>query len=272
MNEIETELIFDDLVFPECLRWRQGRLWFVDMYAGKLMSIVPGQTSVLHREQDTIFGGIGWLPDDRLILCDKTQREIIGPDGTHHADLSQFHDAPINDLISLPDGTAFVGEYGFNPAAGEKFARSNLYRVRPDGQCDIAADGLAFPNGMVLSADRRILFVAESYARQITRLEVHEDGTLSGRKTLVRFPEGGPDGISIDSSGNIWASLVGPKSVVRVTPEGQIDRNLSFSDQPYDVEVGENDSELFVATSGADFADLVAPPLPRLGKILRVRI
>lgn len=270
MNDFSQEIVCDSLVFPECLRWRNGELWFVDMYDGRLLSVTSGEETKIHLSRETIFGGIGWLPDNKIVLCDKPTRLVIDADGKQHADLSQYHHAPINDLVALPDGSLFVGEYGFAVAKGEKFSKGNVYRVSPGGETNIAAYDLAFPNGMVVSSDGSKLFVAESYAQRISSFDISNDGQLSNRQTFVKFPKGGPDGISIDTNGNIWAAMVGPKAIIRVNPDGKMDREVILEEQPYDVEVGEHSDQLFVGTSHADLGDLDNESLPRTGKILKL--
>lgn len=272
MKKFSQDILCNGLVFPECLRWRDGRLWFVDMYDGKLMSLITGQAAEMIFSKDTMLGGIGWLPDGSLILNDKKSRQIVDTDGQPYADLSSHHHAPINDLIALEDGTLFIGEYGFEAAKGEKFAKANLYRVSPDRQISVAADGLAFPNGMAVSTDKRTLFIAESYAQRITAFDISQDGELSNRRTFSKFKQGNPDGISIDRSGRIWAAMIGTKSIVRMSLDGTPERELSFDLQPYDVEVGKTDEEIFVGLSGASFDDLAKKPLPRTGKIVKVSI
>lgn len=272
MNDFSQEIICDDLVFPECLRWRNGKLWFVDMYDGRLLSVTPGEETKTHLSKETIFGGIGWLPDGKLILCDKPARMIIGSDGEQYADLSRYHDSPVNDLITLLDGTSFVGEYGFAVAKGEKFSKGNVYRIAPDGETSIAADNLAFPNGMAVNASGKNLFVAESYAQRITAFDILQDGQLSNRQIFVKFPEGGPDGISIDANGNIWAAIVGPKAIIRVNRIGELDREIILDEQPYDIEVGEHSDQIFVGTSDANLSDLGSGTLPRTGKILKLEL
>jgi sugar lactone lactonase YvrE len=70
------------------------------------------------------------------------------------------------------------------------------------------ADGLAFPNGMAMSADNRTLIVAESYAKRLTADDVGGDGGLSNRRVWADLGDGVPDGICIDADGDVWYSDV----------------------------------------------------------------
>ena len=56
-----------------------------------------------------------------------------------------------NDMVVAADGTAYVGNFGF--VLGEPMQPAALARVRPHGEVDVAADGLEFPNGTVITPD-----------------------------------------------------------------------------------------------------------------------
>jgi sugar lactone lactonase YvrE len=83
-------------------------------------------------------------------------------------------------------------------------APGKIALVRPDGDVLEVADGIAFPNGMVVTPDNDTLVVAESFASRLTAFDIAADGTLSGRRV---WADGvGPDGICLDAEGCIWAS------------------------------------------------------------------
>lgn len=118
-----------------------------------------------------------------------------------------------------------------------------VYRVDPDGSPHLLTADLGKPNGVALSPDEKTLYVASvgksetaplpepvptrSALEAITAYDLHEDGSLTFRKTLVDFmaPRGkpetnGPDGIDTDTSGNVWATQGNWKAVIAFDPEG----------------------------------------------------
>jgi len=65
----EVKIVVKDLHFPECPRWHDGRLWFVDFYSSCIISIAEDGSD--RRIEVKVRGqpaGLGWLPDGRL-LC-----------------------------------------------------------------------------------------------------------------------------------------------------------------------------------------------------------
>jgi sugar lactone lactonase YvrE len=78
-----------------------------------------------------------------------------------HADLSDLADHAWNDIVADGRGNAYVNNIGFD-FDGE-FAPGIVALVAPDGSARQVADGVAFPNGMIVAPDNATLVVAESY-------------------------------------------------------------------------------------------------------------
>ena len=97
-------------------------------------------------------------------------------------------------------------------AANEGMMHSCTGRViayHPDtGKAEVLADGLAFANGLSLSADERSLFVCETYAYAVDRLDL-ETGELS--PFLTNLP-GFPDNLTRGQEGRFWVGFNGERS------------------------------------------------------------
>ena len=69
MKQLTSKTLLDKLVFPECPRWKNNRLWFSNIFAEQVISID------VHGKIDKFFNissiGIAWLPDDSLIYMYK---------------------------------------------------------------------------------------------------------------------------------------------------------------------------------------------------------
>lgn len=277
---MQAGIVVADLVFPESLRIHDGRLWFVDMYDGKLLSVgidgpAPASPRCEHAA-DSWFGGIGFPVAGAPHVVDKPARRVLRsgdePGAPAYADLTALGSSMLNDMAMLPNGDLVVGEYGFDMRS-EPPRPGNLFRIDRQGRSQIFAEGFDFPNGMVLSSDGKSLFVAETMGRRLTRVALSGEGDAAvGRSEFVAFESGGPDGLSIDSRDRIWAAMIGPSSLVRVGPDGRIDRQIPMDVPVYDVAVDPVRPLLYVAVSRARMSDLKAAILPRTGAILAVSI
>src|SRR5262249_57885397 len=86
----------------------------------------------------------------------------------------------------------------------EPLATGAVALVEPDGSARRVADGIAFPNGMLVTADNQTLIVAESYGRKLTAFDIEDDGSLSNRRVWADLGEGVPDGICLDAENAAW--------------------------------------------------------------------
>jgi gluconolactonase len=82
---------------------------------------------------------------------------------------------------------------------------------------------MTFANGMALSAAGDFLYVAETFARKISRIPILEDGTSGESTTFVEGIERLPDGLAFDVSGNLYVSCYEPSRIYRVSPDRKID-------------------------------------------------
>jgi sugar lactone lactonase YvrE len=105
--------------------------------------------------------------------------------------------------------------------AGEAFEPGWVAHVSPGRDVRQVADGIAFGNGMAITADGRTLLVAESYAARITAFDIDPDGDLSGRREWAALGEAAPDGICLDADGALWYADVPHQRCVRVREGGE---------------------------------------------------
>jgi sugar lactone lactonase YvrE len=137
-----------------------------------------------------------------------------------HADLTGLSGHPWNEIVVDGRGNAYLNSIGFDFPAGE-FAPGILALVTPDGSTRQVADGVAFPNGMVVTPDNATLILAESYANRLTAFDIAADGGLSNRRVWADLEGGVPDGICLDAEGAVWYGDVPNQRCVRVREGGE---------------------------------------------------
>jgi sugar lactone lactonase YvrE len=94
--------------------------------------------------------------------------------------------------------------------------------VATDGSARQVADGVAFPNGMVVTPDDSTLIVAESHGNRLTAFDIGADGGLSNRRVWAELGNGVPDGICLDADNAVWYGDVPGKCCVRVREGGEV--------------------------------------------------
>jgi sugar lactone lactonase YvrE len=255
------------LAFAEGPRWRDGKLWFSDMHTCQVMTVglagraktvveVPGQPS-----------GLGWARDGRLLIVSMTDRRLLrlDPGGlTKVADLSALASYHCNDMVVDEQGRAYIGNFGFNifdRSAAQVLGQIIL--VTPDGTARMVADGMAFPNGSVITPDGRSLIVAETFAARLTAFDIAPDGSLFNRHIWAQFDDRGvaaslaelagrvsPDGICLDAEGAIWVASPQTAVMLRVRQGGEVTDRITVSTVPYACMLGGPDGRtLFILTA-----------------------
>jgi len=215
------------LVFGEQPRWHKDRLWFSDWGTQEVIAVdLEGNSEVILRGPSFPLC-VDWLPDGRLLVVSARDGLILRreSDGSlvTHADLSSLSDPPAgNELVVDGRGNAYVNGGGFNLMAGEEFAPGIVALVASDGSARQVADGIAFPNGMLVTSDNQTLIVAESYAKMLTAFDIAADGSLSNRRVWAELGDGVPDGICLDAENSVWYGDVPNKRCVRVREGGEV--------------------------------------------------
>ena len=126
-----------------------------------------------------------------------------------------------NELVVDGRGNAYVNGGGFDLMAGEEFAPGIVALATPDGSTRRVADGIAFPNGMLVTPDSTLI-VAETYANRLTAFDIAADGGLSNRRVWADLQDGFPDGICLDAENAVWYGDVPNKRCVRVREGGEM--------------------------------------------------
>ena len=241
------------------------------MYGGELLSLVPGEEPRVEYRQRGFLGGIGWPAGSGPVVASKLDRKLVNADGEVLAELPGG-DSPINEAIALPDGSMLVGEYGFDLMRGAKFAPGRLFRVKQDVEAEVVCEGLAFPNGMALSPDGDILYLAETMSGRISRIALGLDGTFGERQTFAELGKGQPDGLDCDRKGRVWIACRGGDEVVCLDPDGAEIKRIHTPRKPADVCVSADGASLYVAISSGTAEDLSKDPVPRTGQVIRYHI
>jgi sugar lactone lactonase YvrE len=221
----ELQTLMTGIAFGESPRWHDDRLWFSDWGAQEIIAVdLEGESEVIVRVPSFPFC-IDFLPDGRLLIVSASDRLLLcrEPDGplVTHADLSTLSEHPWNDIVVDGGGNAYIGNIGFDFPEAE-FAPGTLALVTPDGSARQVADGVAFPNGIVVTPDNSTLIVAESYANRLTAFDITADGNLSNRRMWAELGSGVPDGICLDAEDAVWYGDVPNKRCVRVREGGEV--------------------------------------------------
>ena len=253
MSEIKT--ILKGRAFLEGPRWRDGALWLSDMHGHEVLRLTEDGACDTIMSVEGRPSGLGWLPNGDMLIVSMMDRKLLRqtPAGevSVHADLSDLIPKRINDMVVDKVGRAYIGNFGFDFEDGEGPATTILVRVDPNGSIHVVADGLAFPNGMVITPDEQTLIVGESWGLKLSAFDIdHAGGLLERRDWAVFSDRRTPDGICLDEAGGIWIASPVTKEFLRVEEGGRITDVIPAGRQAIACMLGGSDGKtLFMLSS-----------------------
>jgi gluconolactonase len=228
-------LLFSDVPQNVIHRWKEGE--------GARPYLKPsGYTGVEPRGGEMGSNGLVLDPRGRLVICQHGDRRVARLDAPLNAPQPRFTtladryqgarlNSP-NDAVFRSNGDLYFTDppYGlvkqFEDPSRE-IPYQGVYRVSSTGEVVLLTREMTRPNGLAFSPDERRLYVAQSDpASAIWRVfDVRPDGTLGAGRVLfdatglAKTRPGLPDGLKVDSDGNLFAT--GPGGVLVITPDGK---------------------------------------------------
>lgn len=226
-EEVKVEKVADNLVFPEGPVWLpEGYLVFSDVHGSTIEELKPeGGTRTWFSRGKKTNGLI--LSNDRtkIYACCYSERELLEIDIksrefrslVRECDGREFNN--VNDVAIDARGNVFFSD----PKWGEKEGDiQGVYCYSKDGRIFLAARVDKQPNGLVVSPDQKWLYVDRSGGHDIWRFKLEEDGRLtSGTQWVKLEADAEPDGMTIDSAGNLYVAQAGNGKVCVLSPEGK---------------------------------------------------
>jgi gluconolactonase len=255
-DDVKCERVATGFLFTEGPLWhaRERYLLFSDMPGDHLRKWSPSAGVTTFRQPASQSNGLAWDREGRLLTCEHATSRLTRtePDGSLTVIASHYQDRELNspnDVVVRSDGTIYFSdpsygrmEYYGRPRECELDFRG-VYAVRPGEPVRLIADDFAQPNGLCFSLDERRLFVNDTERQHIRVFDAAASGSLSGGEEWARTVgegEGGPDGMKMDSSGNVYSC--GPGGIHVFAPDAtclgvirvpEYTANFAFGDEDF---------------------------------------
>jgi gluconolactonase len=204
---------------------RAGNLWVVDIPHGRVFRISPALEWTLVAETGGWPNGLAihrdgsvWVADYRkgILRLDIATGEVTAILG--HRNSESFRG--INDLTFDGAGNCYFTDQG---QTGLHDPTGRVYRLHPDGRLDALLANVPSPNGIAVSADAKVLFVAVTRANAIWRGPLQADGGVTkvgAFRTL--FGASGPDGLALDADGRLVVAHASLGGAFVLNPKGEV--------------------------------------------------
>jgi gluconolactonase len=208
-----------------------GYLLFSDIYNDRRMKYSPGEGVTLFKQGTNRANGMTRDVQGRLVAAERDTRRVIReePDRSVTVIANSFQGRRLNipnDVVVKSDGAIYFTDPKRSSAPEPwDVPHTGVYRVSADlGTLTLLVDDLVFPNGLAFSLDETILYIADWLRGHIRAFNVAPNGTLARQTDRIfvdlRGPEpGAPDGIKVDSAGNVYSG--GSGGLYIIDPKGK---------------------------------------------------
>jgi gluconolactonase len=223
---------------------REGFLLFSDYDADRIYKYIPGKAPEVYRNASNGANGNTMDRQGRLYTCEYKSRRVTRTDRQGRIEVladrfeGKRFNAP-NDIVVRRDGHVYFSDPLYTPLDHRELDFFGVYHITPNGQIEAIARWKTRPNGVTLSPDGKILYVANTEEKSIHAFDLDRQGRASHDRIVIANLEAGADGIRTDRKGNLYLAVHG---VVVYSPDGRLlgkihppvnPRNIAFGDKDF---------------------------------------
>lgn len=227
--------------YPEGPLWFNGRLYYVEYSTSSVLTWDGQESRAIWKRDGCGPASLVGTPEGNLLISchDANTLVQISPSGETQNTIptdsnGERFPGPHDFARDAKGGTYFSASGAFDAKAT---IRGRIYYLAPDGSLKPVAYLIHFPNGLALADDGKALLVSEHLAGRVLKFDVKPDGSLGNRKVFRRLQDiapdppdadayTGPDGLKVDSKGNVYICQFGGGRVLVTDREGTLIRML----------------------------------------------
>ena len=254
----------------------KGEVFFNDVPNSKTYKIgLEGKVSVFIADSKK-GDGQAFGPDDRLYAVAGGEEKIFAYDVEGKATViaEGFRG---NDIVVKNDGGIYVTHPGWDGKEPSK-----IWYINPKGEKKVVDAGLKFSNGLTLSPDQSLLYVADSRTHWVFSYQIKPDGSLGFKQKYYHLhvpdtaDDSGADGMRVDTNGRLYVATrmgiqvcdqAGRVNCIIPSPNGKV-ANLCFGGEKFDtlfIAAGDKIYQRKTKVKGANaFQTPIKPGAPRL--------
>ena len=222
----------------------KGEVFFTDLAAGKAYKIGLDGKASLFVDDSKKSNGQAFGPDGRLYAVATSEPKVIVYDARGKA--TTIAEGFVgNDIVVASNGNIYVT----NPPITGSTEPSKVWLIKPNGEKKVVDTGLNYANGVTLSPDQTLLYVADFLSHWVYSYQIQSDGTLAYKQRYYWLHESdsvdgsGADGMRVDRDGRLYVATrlgiqvcdqAGRVNAIIPTPNGRVS-NVTFGGESFDV-------------------------------------
>lgn len=198
-----------------------GSVAFTETQANRITRIAEDGTTSSFLENSNGSNGLAFNTKGELITVQNRNPRvgIVYPAGHEKVFVEQYEGKPFqrpNDLVADKRGGVYFTDIGVapKPEAPEP-ARPAVYYITADGKLQRVVNDIERPNGVQLSPDEKVLYVANTAGEYIFAYDIADDGSLGARRNFAKLEglrktetgtSSGADGLAVDEKGRLYVA------------------------------------------------------------------
>ncbi len=236
---------------------RAGLLWWVDIPAGLVHCHDPAGDDRSWKWGEAV-GCLAVREAGGLLLATRSGFHCFDPDSGAREAIAdpeaELPDSRFNDGATDPCGRLWAGTMS---ERGDGVPRGRFYRLDPDFRVSAHLDRYHMTNGLAFAPDGARMYFSDSAPeiRMLWCCNYDPDSGEAGDPQPffdTRSVAGRPDGGAVDADGCYWMAGVGGWQLLRLTPDGEIDRVIEMPvERPTKPAFGGRDLDVLYVTSSA---------------------
>jgi gluconolactonase len=183
-----------------------GNLYVADIPFGRIFRIDAAGEWTLVAEYDGEPNGMKFLDAQTLLVTDYKNGLMrvdiaTGAVTPHLQRRNSERFKGVNDLVIDAQGSIYFTDQG---QTGLHDPTGRLYRLKRDGQLDLLLANVPSPNGVALSPDGKVLYLAVTRGNCVWRVPLLPDGSVAKvNQFFTSYGPSGPDGLAVDAQGRV---------------------------------------------------------------------
>ncbi|MBP6686798.1 MAG: SMP-30/gluconolactonase/LRE family protein [Lacibacter sp.] len=259
--EKENMLLFSDVPTNTVYKWTEAK--------GKEVYLTPsGYTDTIKRGGETGSNGLLLDVNGNLVLCQHGNRQMAKMDAPLNQPAPKFiylastyqgkrFSSP-NDAVYNKAGELFFTDppYGLESQGDDdpkkELPFNGVYKVKTNGEVILLVDSIPRPNGIAFFPGEQQLIIASSDGKDPNWFlyDVVGDSLTNGRLfyndiTSAKGQPGSPDGLKIDSKGNVFAT--GPGGIWIFNKEGKVLGKLKLKNPTSNCALSADEKTLYIS-------------------------
>jgi sugar lactone lactonase YvrE len=210
----------------EGLLWdeRNETIMWVDAFVKIINTWNPATKTLIERKYDSLVTSIAKRESGGYVVAAGLKLIVL------NENLDVIGTSPLempNENVRTNDGNVDInGNYWVGCFANDaKPKQGNLRRISPNLDSKVFLKDITIANGMDWSPDNKICYYIDTPTKKVSRFNFNiETSELDGELEAIDVSEysGAPDGMCVDSLGNLWVAFWGGGCIRSFSPSGEL--------------------------------------------------